>query len=115
MSFKDDLAADIDIFLNLDEFAETITLDEVTLSAVISEHTADKSARLSETFDGLYGDFTEIYFRASDYTATRERLPRQGEWAIYNGKRYDVISSENQGGVAHLILSAYRQNTLRRG
>ena len=111
--FKDDLKADIATFLELEEFGELITLDGVILPAQLSKHTAEKSQRLTQTFDKLHGDFSTIYFRAETYLKKRARLPNQGEWVWLNNIRYDVVSSENQAGVAKLTLSAYRQSTLR--
>ena len=72
-----------------------------------------RSELVRNTFDRLEGDFVELYFRTQDYTATRKRLPRYGEWCFVNGKRFEVVSSQDDLGVAHLVLASYRQPTLR--
>ena len=111
--FKEMLQADLAIFINLEEFSEEITLDGVTLPAQITTSTKEKSARLSENFQGLHGDFITVYFKTADYCAARKRLPNYGEYVILNGKRYVVESSSDEGGIAKLVLSSYRQNSLR--
>lgn len=111
--FKEILKADLDTFINLEEFSDEITIDGVTLPAQLTTSTKEKSARQSENFQGLHGDFVTVYFKTADYLATRQRLPVYNEYVIMNGKRYVVESSSDQGGIAKLILSAYRQNILR--
>lgn len=111
--FKDDLAEDIATFLNVEEFSEVATIDGVELTCQVAHHTADKSNRQNETYDGLHGDFITVYFDAEIYKERRERLPRHGEWILINGKRYDVVSSKNELGIVKVVCSAYRQDTLR--
>lgn len=113
MSLKDDVVADIEIFLELEEFGEEITIDGVKLIGVISTYTQEKSARLTETFDGLHGDWQEIYFRTEDYCAVKKFLPKHGDWILVNNKRFDVVSSTDQCGIAKLLVSAYRQSLPR--
>lgn len=114
MTFKDDVAADIrDVFINLSEFSDWHTLDGVIIACQVQAWTAEKSARQNETYAGLHGDFTTIYFKTADYTGKRERLMRNSEWVEFDGKRYDVVSARDEQGVTKLVISAYRQNTLR--
>ena len=119
MTFKDILPEDDSAMLDLDEFAEIVKIDGVLLRAIVENHTADKSGNEKKNFKGLFGDFTEIFFRVSDYCDKRKRLPRNGEVCFvdseeYNAeKRFIVESCTDEFGMAHLILSAYRQNTLR--
>lgn len=113
-TFKEDVAADNhDVFINLTEFAEYRWIDGVLIPCQIVEWTADKSNRQNETYGGLHGDFTTFYFEAACYTRKRERLPRHGEWIYVDGLRYDVVSVKNLMGIAKIVCSAYRQNTLR--
>ena len=113
MTFRDDLAADLDIFVESEEFAQFVTLDGVTLRAQVRRSTDQKSGSASLNFDGLHGDFTTLFFKTADYCGKKERLPRHGEWAFFDGKRYEVVHSEDELGITKLTLSAYRQNTLR--
>ena len=112
--FKDDIAADIrDVFINLHEFSEYHIIDGVIIPCQVSQWTADKSNRQNETFAGLHGDFTTLYLETAAYTRKRERLPRQGEWLYLDDVRFDVVSVRDEMGIAKIVLSAYRQNTLR--
>ena len=113
MTFKDDLIADLPIFVEVDEFAEIAEIDGVKLAAQVICHTSKKSGIKARNFDGLHGDFITVYFKADDYKATRERIPRQGEWTIINKRRYDVMTAQEELGIVKLECAAYRQNTLR--
>lgn len=106
MTFKEQLAADLDIFVELDEFAELVTIEGVELRAQKLSSTAAKSQRITATFDKLHGDFVTVYFKREDYP---KRLPIHGQSVIVDGRRYDVLSSEAELGLAKLVLSAYRQ------
>ena len=111
--FKDDMREDIYTFVNVQEFSELAWIDGLLMRCQVSSYTGEKSTRQNENFDGLHGDFTVIYFDAAPYIRKRERLPRQGEWLEFNGRRYDIVSVKNELGVAKIVLTAYRQNTLR--
>ena len=105
MTFKEQIAADLDIFVETEEFAELVTIDGVELKAQKLSHTAEKSARLTEQWDKLFGDFVTLYFKREDY---KKKLPVHGQSVIIDGKRFDVLSSENELGICKLVLSAYR-------
>ena len=119
MTFKDILPDDDFELLNLDEMGELVKLDGVILKAVVEKNTAKKSGNDKKNFKMLFGDFTELFFRKEDYCRKRKRLPRQGEvcylysdeWQL--DKRFVVESCADEFGMAHLVLSAYRQNNLR--
>ena len=112
-SFKADMADDIRTFTNTAEFSQLTWLDGVLLPCQVSHYTAEKSGRMVENFEGLHGDFTTVYFNAAPYVRKRERLPRNGEQMHINGRRYDIVSVKNELGVAKIVCTAYRQNTLR--
>ena len=112
-TFKDDLFADLGIFVETDEFAELTDVDGVLLKAQFQTLTQKKSGLESQNYEQLHGDFVTLHFKTSDYTGKRERIPKHGELCSVNGKRYDVINSRDDLGITKLVLSAYRQNTLR--
>ena len=111
--FKDDIADDIATFVSCKEFAELTEIDGVLLPCQIMDYTAEKSGRQNENYAGLHGDFVTIFFPTAPYVKKRERLPRNGEWIMVAGKRYDVISVKDELGVTQIICAAYRQNVLR--
>lgn len=115
MTFKETIAADLDIFTDITEFAELIEIDGVELPAQVVPSTAEKSQRLQEQFAGLYGDFVTIYFQSAEYTSVRGQLPVKGNWALIGNKRFDVIETHEQLGICKVIAAAYRQPTPRLG
>lgn len=109
MTFKDDLANDIATFLNLEEFAETISVDGVELPAQIIKYTSERSTRQNESYPMLHGDFITIYFRADTYQQAKSRLPKKNEWIVVNKVRYTVESSQEECGICKVVAAAYRQ------
>ncbi|MBQ6296152.1 MAG: hypothetical protein IJK81_00395 [Selenomonadaceae bacterium] len=115
MSFKDAIYADLDIFVETDEFAELIEIDGVQLPAQVLKHTEEKSQRLQEQFDGLHGDFVTIYFKSEPFITERGKLPQKGDWILIDNRRYDVVFSQEELGIIKVVASAYRQPTPRLG
>lgn len=101
------------IFVETEEFAEEIEIDGVRLPAQVSPLSKARSELVRDSYPKLEGDFVELYFRTTDYTETKKRLPRYSEWCFVNGKRFEVISSQDELGICRLELAAYRQPVLR--
>lgn len=110
---KEYLSEDMLHMLDLGEFAKYMNFNDLIIRAVVEENTAQKSGNRNLNFTGLYGDFIELYFRVEDYISKKERLPVHGEVCYLNGKRYEVVKCIDEQGMAHLVLSGYRQNTLK--
>lgn len=112
------LREDIETFLNLDEFAEIITLNGVALKAIVESSTAEiprpvrssDRLRLHSSSPPLIGEHLTIHFKAADYLREKERLPRQSEACRVNGNLFHVISSAAEYGLATLELQAERMN-----
>lgn len=115
MSFKDAIYADLDIFVETDEFAEIISVDGIELAAQVLKHTEEKSQRLQEQFDGLHGDFVTIYFKAEPFLAARGKLPAKGDWILIDNRRYDVAFSQEELGIIKVVANACRQQVPRLG
>lgn len=115
MAFRDAIKADLDIFVNCNEFAEIAIVDGIECPCQLIAYTADKSNRQNETFAGLYGEFSELYFKTEPYLAEHKKLPHRGDTVVVNGERYEVTKAENELGILHLILSSYRSNRPRFG
>lgn len=115
MTFKEVIAADLDIFVETDEFAAVVNIDGINCRAQWLSHTADKSNRQTETFAGLYGEFSELFFKTEPYLEQHKKLPHRGDTVLVNGERYEVTKAENELGIMHLILSSYRSNRPRFG
>lgn len=115
MNFRDNLHDDLPVFVEPDEFAQIVDVDGVLCQAQLIQHTAEKSQRLTENFDGLHGDFTEIFFMAEPYVKKHGKIPQRGDLVYINKKRYKAERVEDELGMIHLIASAYRQPTPRKG
>lgn len=115
MSFKDEITIDLPLFVATDEFAEEVDVDGIKCAAQLMTYTADKSNRLQETFAGLHGEFSELYFMAEPYLAAHQKTPHRGDVVLVNGERYEVVRAENELGILHMIVSSYRANKPRFG
>lgn len=115
MTFKEELKGDLPAFVNIEEFGQMANIDGVNCPCQLSTYTADKSNRLQETFAGLHGEFEELFFQTEPYLEQHQKLPHRGDIVVVNGSRYEVVRSEDELGLMHLILSAYRSNKPRFG
>ena len=115
MTFKDDLREDLATFVSCDEFGEVLDVDGVICKAQLMTHSANKSARQTETYDKLNGDFSELYLMTAPYVAKHGKIPERGDWLFVNGKRYTVERSEDELGLLHIELSSYRATSPLRG
>jgi hypothetical protein len=66
MTLKTQIASDLSVFFNTDEFGETVTLNGSSVVAVPGDPTPDESA------DGMV-DILDIEFKASDYATITYR------------------------------------------
>lgn len=122
-TFEDDMHYDHDTFLELDEFAEWITLNGVKLRAQMVWVSAERQKPdLAHKNDAYYvhpelhspqppGELLSVVFRAKDYLKEKERLPKNTETCYVNGDRFYVKTMQEEFGIAHLTCEADRQNT----
>ena len=113
MHFKELLEEDNAAVVDISEMAEWVEVDGVIFAAQKVQSTGRFTTAGFKKYEGLHGDFLTLYFRTKDYCKKRERLPREGEYIFYNGKRYTVMSCGEEHGIAKLTVQSYRQNTLR--
>ena len=102
MSLKDDLLEDIDVFLDLDEFGETITLDGSSVEAVVQETPREEfdGGRGEDKPQGIYNRTVILYLRSLP------EIPAEGRRIEYNGGRWTVRKVSDQRGVIMLQLEA---------
>ena len=109
MTLKDDLRADIErVFFDVTELAELHELKHVIVPSTKRRYDALMSGRDRDDYDGLHGDHLEIQFRAEDFTRKEERLPREKERILFDGRWFEVERIEVEYGVARLVMSRYR-------
>ena len=97
--FKDMMAADRGIFLNLDEFGDEHVIEGKTITAVLDDETFGESKKGEDIGLAAY-DF--VLF------AQTEDLPEQrasGESLNVNGKECTIISWKTDGGMSSVYLS----------
>lgn len=104
MKFTEAIDKDLQIFMNLDEFAETHEINGVEVTCVISTMTHERSGNQSQKFDGLHGDFQTIYIKSDAI----ERIPAEGESIRVDNRRFTVESTINQQGITRIELASYR-------
>ncbi len=104
-AFKECVEADLsEVFINLDEFAETHTLEGVELPCVVSIDKTAHQERGKKTFEGLHGNFVTLYVKKADMP----RVPKQGENIKLDNKRYKVESCRDDMGLLSITLESYR-------
>lgn len=122
-TLKDDISnLDHEVFLELDEFAEWITINSVKLRAQMSWVSAERQKPDLAHKNGAdfyihpnlhmaepYGELLTVVFRAKDYLREKERLPKNTEACYVNGDRFYVKSMQNEFGLVTLALEADRQ------
>ena len=98
-TFKEMMAADRGIFLNLDEFGDEHVIEGQTIAAVLDEEIFSESKKGEDIGLAAY-DFV-LYAREED-------LPEQrasGESLNVDGKECTVVSWKTDGGMASVYLS----------
>lgn len=107
MGFKEQVEADISVFLNFDEFAEVHNLNGVDCLVVATDDSTrshTKTVGGPRLTEGLHGDNVRLQVRTSDLPA----IPVQGTNFKYDGKLFKVASCTNNMGILNISLMAYR-------
>lgn len=106
MNFKDIINDDLDIFINLDEFAQEIQIDGFKINGVISSIVSEKN-KLKLGSQGGYGygeaiyvNEKEISFKTLDCISTY----KQGDRIEVNHALYEVVLSEESDGMTTLVI-----------
>ena len=104
--FKEILKSDIhDVFLNIDEFAETHTINGKEMDAVIDDMEAvEREKRMKSHMDGVYMRQFVLYVSAYDFGA----LPGVGKAVTVDRRRFTVADATSEGGMYAITLEANR-------
>ncbi|WP_372713338.1 hypothetical protein [Ilyobacter sp.] len=104
MSFKEMIAEELDIFLDLDEFGEEINIDGTTFTAIKSTGTEDITGAYDEELkEGVYKKVTTLYIKTSDI----QDIYEQGKKVELDGLPYTVYSSDDQDGITEIKLQEH--------
>ena len=99
-SFKEQIAADLDIFLNPDEFGEYAIVDGVSMCVVMSQDKRD-----ANTIDGIISyDAVIMHAREDDLRRLAKGLPVVNRSLIINGRSYIVTSIKCDMGLASVEM-----------
>lgn len=116
-TFKDCVKADISLaFFNLDEHAETHTVDGKEAPVVIEEsslreHSSHWEAGSKQNFDtGLYNSHTILYIKAADYGPR----PKIGKDLIVDKgtkqqRSFKILQCREEDGVYRMTMERVRQ------
>lgn len=103
MSLKNQIKSDLDLFFNIEEFAELHDIDGLQISAVVDSDTLKvRSDRRSERYDGIYKGKIAVYVKDAD-------LPSRtvyGQHMRLDGKLYLVAECTENMGVLEITLEA---------
>ncbi len=105
-TFKEIIAADVaNVFMNVDEFSETHTINGVEMPVQIdSIEQIEREKRMSQNMDGIYKNQKLIYVSAADFGA----LPKQGSILRLDGAIYKVEDAIHEDGVYSITIGANR-------
>lgn len=98
MTFKDQAAADLPTFLNVDEFAESVDIDGSAVYCVL-EGNGDTEAPQ----DGVIDQDTLLYCKVSAFT----ELPVVGQRLTIDDEQANVIAVDQDQGLLILRLRWY--------
>lgn len=106
MTFKDALKEDLtDVFFNLDEFADTHTVDGTKMPAIVDEmENIEREKRMKSHMDGIHAREILLYVKASDFGP----LPAQGRIIVLDSRKYTVLDAVDEGGVYSITMEANR-------
>lgn len=103
MRFKDFIQRDLDVFLNLDEFAEMHEIDGQEIAAVVDKDIIKTySNNKYERYDGVYKGEIIVYIKADDFT----KRPVFGQHIRVDGKLYLVVECNEDAGILEIVLGS---------
>ena len=98
-SFKEVMKDDVNnTFMNVDEFADMHTV------LVDDNEIIEREKKMKSNMDGVYVKQKLIYVKADDFGS----LPAIGRQIVFDGKRYMVSDSTDEGGVYTITMEANR-------
>ncbi len=102
MNFKECVQNDLDIIINQNEFAETVTINNT--NALVTEDNERLSYKIKKDYDGLIIGDTLFYITKKECVKIPRFGPTTNEAIIYNGKPATVISYSYSDGLYEVII-----------
>lgn len=102
--FKEYVSKDIDIFINLDEFSETVKINNVDVKVV--EDYDKLEYRIKKNYDGLIIGDVLFYISELEYAKIPKvpKIPKTDVAVTYNGAPCLIMNVNKQMGVYEIIL-----------
>ncbi len=101
MTFKDSLNDDLDVFFNLEEFAEQHIVDGIEMPIIIDEDGLEELKNLRDAdYDGIYKAVLLFYVKKSDIGGK----PAIDALMDMDDKTYRVIGASGNDNVIKIIL-----------
>lgn len=109
MGFKDIIKADAhNVFLNLEEFADTHTVNGTDMAVLIDNNEQiereKREKRNNQNMDGIFTNQRLIYVAASDFGP----LPKQGSLLTLDKRTFRVVDAIDEDGIYSITLEANR-------
>ena len=104
MGFKDIIKADVhNVFLNLEEFADTHTVNGTDMAVLIDNNEQiEREKRNNQNMDGIFTNQRLIYVAASDFGP----LPKQGSLLTLDKRTFRVADAIDEDGIYSITLEA---------
>ena len=102
MTLNEAIAADVDLVLDLDDFAETVTVEGTPIKAQIDSKPLGELAERTEL--GIAQETVVMYVRTSDLPTQR----KAGDALMVGPFDWTVIAWEDRGGVTAVTMQRTR-------
>lgn len=101
MNFKDYAAADLNVFINANEFADDHIINGEAVRCVVDDDI--NQARTGNTpADGVFVGLVSVFVKTADFNYR----PVQGEYITLDDAGYYVVSSAESMGILEIKLKA---------
>jgi hypothetical protein len=103
MTFKEQIRADLNIFMNTDEFAVLHTVNGKKMPVTVDNNELIERAKKAKSdMDGIFTKSTLIFVKAKDFGS----LPAIGAALNLDGRTYIVTDAMNEDGLFSIHLEA---------
>lgn len=103
MTFKDQAAIDLNVFINVTEFADDHTINGAVIRCVVDENiNQERTSLVSVPVDGVCISIVSIFVKTADFNYR----PVQGEYMTLDNVGYYVVSCSETAGVMEIKLRA---------
>jgi len=101
VALKDRFSSDLDIFFNINEFAETIEINGVDMK-IIRDNEELKKRNLRSS-DGVYIGEVLLYVKKSDYGIQ----PAIGEIVLFGGRKKRIVNVDEEESAYIIVLEEF--------